>query len=1508
MANTCTKLIYGTKKWFSLLFLVLLSISSHAQNNYTWLGEVSPDWNNPLNWNPAAVPGNNATIHINDDGVNFPCVLNSDRTINTLNLSVGILNLGGFTLTASNAHLIGGVLQNGTLTAINISSLSNANLFNVTIRKTAGSNNDWSGNNNFNDFTFINQSIRRVRMAVNQGDTFHGNTTISKNNSGQISVACAGLNIFNGHLTISNTHNGNFNFGDLGGSVVINNGALLTNGFNVGVLNLINFTQNHVEQNGAFTPATFTANNVQLRGDIQINASTINITSSAFLGNNSFSAGSINLNNANELGSAYTQTVLTKTGTGTNTWQGGNVFYNFTFNNNNSGATNFANTVGDRFYGTTEINRNGSGTITLARTDTSRFFGNLTINSSASGSLTLSTINGAIVIEEGFALLSNTFTNGNLLMQNLVQRGSADNDVLSPVNLTMNHCEFGGRFSVNTIGTLTMNNCNNKNANTLSAANLYLSGNRLSYEEGEIIIYKNGNTNNDWVGGNVFGNLTLNNNSTARIMLAVSSGDTFLGNTRFNKNSTGNIHIARTGENFFNGNIILNSSSTGAITIGENGGTSVLNNGAFLTEGFSGASLTINRLTQTHEIANGVFTPLNFTSLLTTLKGSFEVYATGTITLNQVNFASSNRIEGGRVILQNNNSLSNISGNTVIAKNATSDDIWTGGNQFGQLTINNNSNSTIRLANVNGDIFTGELIINKNSSGTISVAAAGENIFQAHITLNSNTPGLIRFGELGGTSLLTGNTRLKTDGFDQTNLILNGITQETTQANDHFLTGDFTAINTILRGATHITASGSIILTNSSFIGNTVFIAPNITLNGSGEFATAEGAQITVTKIGGTLNSWNGGNTFGTLVINQNSNSGIRLGNNIGDTFTKNVTIFKNANGDVGLAHNGTNIFQGDIILNTTNLGNIRIGEANGVSTQFEGFSIKTSNFTQCNLLINRFVQLGNQANGNFNPLHFTSNNSVFNGDVHINAVGNITLNNTSMTANALLIGNNIYLNASGSFATSNNASLNITKTGGVDNFWHGGNVFGNFTLTNLSNNGIRLANSVGDTYEGNVQFTCLSTGIIRAAHNGTNHFKGNISTAGSIQNLTLGAGNGNINISGNADQQILGDAGQTLFVSRLIMNSNAALNLNIPLHISVNLSLNNGHIRSSQANLLVIQNNATCTGGANASHVIGPVRKIGNQSFSFPVGNGEIFKPIGISAPSNNTHHFTAEFFYDNSGFYYPHSEKSPTLHNISTCGYWILDRTNGNSAVSVTLNHGRAACAVYDPSTLRVARWNGSSWSDHGQGSYNAMDVVSNGPISSFSPFAVSYEFQEPLPVEMLDYRTQVLHDVVMVKWKTASETNSHYFDVERSRDLSHFEKVATHQAAYHSNKPTDYEVIDREPLAGVSYYRIVQVDMDGKTAIFGPMMVNLPSQAADWIIYPNPCQSLLTISFQNMDSLQAVQLTDLQGNLIRNFTQIDSTRSSLELDLQGVAKGIYFISIRSNKGIQYKRIVKY
>ncbi|WKN42841.1 hypothetical protein [Tunicatimonas pelagia] len=80
------------------------------------------------------------------------------------------------------------------------------------------------------------------------------------------------------------------------------------------------------------------------------------------------------------------------------------------------------------------------------------------------------------------------------------------------------------------------------------------------------------------------------------------------------------------------------------------------------------------------------------------------------------------------------------------------------------------------------------------------------------------------------------------------------------------------------------------------------------------------------------------------------------------------------------------------------------------------------------------------------------------------------------------------------------------------------------------------------------------------------------------------------------------------------------------------------------------------------------------------------------------------------------------------------------------------------------------------------------------------------------------------VIVNWESAAELNNDLFHVERSADGVRFEEIATIPGVGNSQKPTEYSYTDTQPLKGISYYRLSQVDHHGKTEIFNTVAVFL------------------------------------------------------------------------------------
>ena len=139
--------------------------------------------------------------------------------------------------------------------------------------------------------------------------------------------------------------------------------------------------------------------------------------------------------------------------------------------------------------------------------------------------------------------------------------------------------------------------------------------------------------------------------------------------------------------------------------------------------------------------------------------------------------------------------------------------------------------------------------------------------------------------------------------------------------------------------------------------------------------------------------------------------------------------------------------------------------------------------------------------------------------------------------------------------------------------------------------------------------------------------------------------------------------------------------------------------------------------------------------------------------------------------------------------------------------------------------------------------------------------------------------------LKWATASEKNSAYFQVERASTEApeQYKAIGQVTAAGSSTQALRYSFVDAQPLAQ-GYYRLKQVDKDG-TSAYSPVVAVRATPALALQAYPNPTNGTLTVTgpvdtrFTLLNQLgQAVQ----QGTLSQTGT----------LDLSRQPDGLYFL----------------
>jgi len=92
--------------------------------------------------------------------------------------------------------------------------------------------------------------------------------------------------------------------------------------------------------------------------------------------------------------------------------------------------------------------------------------------------------------------------------------------------------------------------------------------------------------------------------------------------------------------------------------------------------------------------------------------------------------------------------------------------------------------------------------------------------------------------------------------------------------------------------------------------------------------------------------------------------------------------------------------------------------------------------------------------------------------------------------------------------------------------------------------------------------------------------------------------------------------------------------------------------------------------------------------------------------------------------------------------------------------------------------------------------------------------------LPVELLYFDGITYPLFNSLKWSTASEHNSDYFEVERSVDGEIWKVVGSKLASGNSTVVINYSYLDSFDDLVIHYYRLKQVDYDGQYKVYGPI----------------------------------------------------------------------------------------
>lgn len=201
---------------------------------------------------------------------------------------------------------------------------------------------------------------------------------------------------------------------------------------------------------------------------------------------------------------------------------------------------------------------------------------------------------------------------------------------------------------------------------------------------------------------------------------------------------------------------------------------------------------------------------------------------------------------------------------------------------------------------------------------------------------------------------------------------------------------------------------------------------------------------------------------------------------------------------------------------------------------------------------------------------------------------------------------------------------------------------------------------------------------------------------------------------------------------------------------------------------------------------------------------------------------------------------------------------------------------------------------------GGFGIFDIGSESSKNQhlFRSLSVVWERPNTLPVQFIRFKAALQSNkTVLLNWKVASEHNNDYYLLERSSDGKSFSNLGTVKAQLNGNSAQvlSYDFTDQSPVKGENYYRLTQVDKDGKASQLGVQVVVIDLKSKDWMIYPNPVKANFIIEFSEPEtSAKEVRITDMAGRTIFS-KKIPVTDGKLNVRLATTpAPGTYTIQI--------------
>jgi Secretion system C-terminal sorting domain len=156
--------------------------------------------------------------------------------------------------------------------------------------------------------------------------------------------------------------------------------------------------------------------------------------------------------------------------------------------------------------------------------------------------------------------------------------------------------------------------------------------------------------------------------------------------------------------------------------------------------------------------------------------------------------------------------------------------------------------------------------------------------------------------------------------------------------------------------------------------------------------------------------------------------------------------------------------------------------------------------------------------------------------------------------------------------------------------------------------------------------------------------------------------------------------------------------------------------------------------------------------------------------------------------------------------------------------------------------------------------------------------------LPLDLLSFTGAKKNNSVQLTWTAANERNFSHYNVQKSLDGKNFTFLSQIKAIGGGQ----YQSIDEQPTAGLNYYRLEMMDLDGKKRLSNVISVSMDASEKPLRIYPNPTNDFVMVDNQSANT--TVTVVNTLGQMVAQYPV--QAQGQTRIDLTNLPRGTYFV----------------